>query len=285
MLPNFRVFFVILLIPLGSCFVRTRVVPGPAAAAHRPLLSATKEQLIERVQKIFDPIHSFNLRADISPSVGALYGGELTDYATIRGLILFSRPDSIRIVGLDPVVHSATIFDMVSVGREYRVSIPSKDRFIVGDNDAPPSSTNKLENLRPTAFLTSLLIDPPNAKSDLTVLQDDTDESKAVYILMIVREEQGALRPVRNIYFDRYSLDIIRQKTFTPTGEVVSETKYGDWKPYESTSFPSTITIRRPLDGYEVTLNLVEMRMNPPDLTPDRFLLAQPEGSTLQRVK
>lgn len=261
------------------------MVPGPAAHTNRPLLQATKDELIQRIHAIYDPIQSFSLRADISPSVGALYGGELTDYATVRGLILFLRPDNIRVLGLDPVVHSATIFDMVSVGREFHVWIPSKNRFVEGDNQAPPSSTNKLENLRPTAFLTSMLIEPPDAKSDLTVLEDDTDETKAVYILLILRQEQGQLRLVRSIFFDRYTLNILRQKTFTPDGGTISETKYADWKPYESASFPSTIAIRRPLDGYEVTLSVVEMHMNPPDMAPDKFVLAQPPGSQLQKLK
>jgi len=286
MRPVSRALLSILLILLCSCFVRTRTVPPPGGArVNRPLLTATKEELVQRVRAVEEPIQSFSLRADISPSVGALYGGELTDYATIRASILYRKPDDIRIIGLDPVVHSATIFDMVSTGRDFRVWIPSKNRFIEGDNEAPPSSTNKLENLRPTAFLTSLLIQPPDAKSDLTVREDDTDESKAIYILMIMRQEQGQLRVVRNIYFDRYSLEIVRQKTFTPTGEIVSETKYADWKPFGPASFPSTITIRRPLDGYEVVLDVVEMHINPPDVTNAKFILPQPAGSELHRLK
>ncbi len=285
MRPVSRTILCILLILLCSCFVRKRVVARPGAPPNRPLLSATKEELIERVRAASESIQSFNVRADISPSVGALYGGELTDYATIRGYILFRRPDDIRIIGLDPVVHSATIFDMVSMGRDFRVWIPSKNRFIEGDNDAPPSSTNKLENLRPTAFLNALLIAPPDPKSDMTLVEDDTDESKAVYILLIVRQDQGQLRLVRNIYFDRYTLQIIRQKTFAPNGAVLSETKYADWKPFGTLSFPTTITVRRPLEGYEVLLDVVEVHLNPTDVTADKFVLAQPAGSQLERLK
>jgi hypothetical protein len=117
------------------------------------------------------------------------------------------------------------------------------------------------------------------------LLEDDTDETKAVYILLIVRQEQGELRLIRSIFFDRYSLDITRQKTFTPEGGIVSETKYADWKPYETVSFPSTITIRRPVDGYEVIMDVVEMHVNPGDMTADKFVLTQPPGSQLQRLK
>src|SRR5215467_12468038 len=103
---------------LPSCLVRKRVVPAPGAAAKhqtRPLLTATKEELVERMHRVSDPIVSFTLKADMSPSVGSLYGGQVTDYATILGYVLFLRPDSIRVIGQDPVVHS-TAFDMVSTG-------------------------------------------------------------------------------------------------------------------------------------------------------------------------
>ena len=101
----------------------------------------------------------------------------------------------------------------------------------------------------------------------------------------MIRQEQRELRLVRSIYFDRYTLNIVRQKTFTVTGNIASETKYADWKAYETAAFPSSITIKRPVDGYEVVLNVVEMHMNPGNVAPDRFVLAQPPGSQLERLK
>src|SRR5262249_17223775 len=115
--------------PLSSCFVRHRNIPPPGKVQNRPLLTATKGDLIDRIHRATDPISSFNLRVDLAPSVGALYGGELTDYATVRSYILFRRPDNIRVMGLDPVVHTTTIFDMVSTGPAFRVHIPSKNLF------------------------------------------------------------------------------------------------------------------------------------------------------------
>src|SRR5579863_3769111 len=104
---------------LGGCFVRTRI--ASIAAQHRrgPPATATKEELIQRVHDIFDPVQSFLMIAEFAPTVGRLYGGELKDYAIIPGYVLFAEPDSIRILGMDPVIHT-TIFDMVSVGKEFR---------------------------------------------------------------------------------------------------------------------------------------------------------------------
>jgi len=267
----------------SGCFVRHRTVPAPAAAQNRPLLTATGDDLIARIHRVSDPIQSFDLRADMSPSVGQLYGGELTDYATVRAYVLFKRPDEIRVIGLDPVVHTKTIFDMVSEGNLFRVSIPVKDQFYVGHNNAPPSSKNKLENLRPTAFLTSLMIAPPDP-SDRILLEEDTDETKAEYILLLIRQQEGRLHLVRSLYFDRYTLNIVRQKTFDDSGEIVSETRYSEWKDYDRVLFPSMIVIRRPKDGYEVTMTVISVKFNP-DLTEQQFALEQPPGSRVIEIK
>ncbi len=269
---------------LASCFVQHRVVKQPGATSNRPMLTATKDQLIDRIHAASDPIQSFNMRADMSPSVGSLNGGELTDYATVRAFVLFRRPDDIRVVGLDPVVHSTTIFDMVSTGNEFRVSIPSKNRFIEGDNNAPPDSKNKLANLRPSAFLNALIIAAPKP-DDLTMVEDDTDETKATYILFMVRREGNDLHLERAVYFDRHTLVIGRQKTFDAKGDIVSETKYSDWKQYGDIFFPSLIQIRRPQDGYEVTMTVIDMKINTAEVTQDKFVLEQPAGSTLERLK
>lgn len=271
-----------LAVPISGCFVQRRVVKPPSRLQNRPLLTATKEQLIDRVRQTFDPIQSFSMRADMAPSVGGLFGGEVTDYATIPGDILFLRPDDIRVAGLDPVIHSATIFDMVSTGANFEVYIPSKDRFIEGHNNAPPSSKNKLENLRPVAFLNSLIMTAPDPAD--TLLENDTDETRAAYILFVIRHDSG-LQLVRSIYFDRYTLDIDRQKTFDASGEMLSETKYSEWKRYNGMPYPSVIQILRPRDGYEVTLTVTDMVINRPGVTADRFTLQPPPGVTVTHLK
>ena len=273
----------LLAVPICGCFVQRRVVASPSQVKNRTLLTATKQDLIDRVHATFDPIESFSLRADMAPSVGSLFGGEVTDYATIRGTILFRRPDQIRVLGLDPVIHSTTIFDMASTGAEFRVSIPGRNRFIEGDNNAPPSSTNKLENLRPIAFLHSLILVAPDPAD--TLIEDDTDETKAVYVLMVVRHAASGYQLERSIYFDRYTLQIQRQRTFDPSGAMLSETNYENWKIYDRKLYPSQIQLLRPRDGYEVTLTVIDMKINPADITPEKFVLPQPPGAQVTHLK
>lgn len=268
----------------SGCLVRRRVVAPQGQRVPKPLLSATKEELVQKLHQVFDPIQSFTLKADMSPSIGSLYGGQVTDYPTITGYILFLKPDYIRVIGLDPVIHS-TGFDMASAGNEFRVSIPAKSQFFEGRNDAPAASKNKFENLRPAAFLSALLIRPPDAQADISFVEDDTNETKAIYILTMIGHNGNEYFPIRNVYFDRYTLQINRQKTFDTGGNILSETRYSNWTQHNGVPFPSMIDIQRPKDGYEVVLKVTDLKVNAGDLTPEKFVLTQPPGSQLKRLQ
>lgn len=220
---------------VSAYFRRLRALCANESSA--TLITATRDELIERVHRVADPLQSFDMRMEMSPSVGSLYVGEVKDYATLGGYILFKKPDNIRVLGLDPVI-GTTVFDMVSLGDAFRISIPSKNRFIEGRNDAPPTSKKQLENLRPVAFLTSLIIQPPDAKTDITLLEEDTNEHEAVYILLIIRRSAEEPWLVRTLHFDRHNLEIVRQKTFDSSGSVLSDTKYSTWKTTPAFHFP-----------------------------------------------
>jgi hypothetical protein len=279
---NVAVLVCLSILPLSSCLVRKRVVTPPGNRPSGPLLTATANELIQRVHNVADPIQSFLMRMNMSPSVGNLYAGEIKDYATLGGYILFQKPSSIRIVGLAPMVDT-TVFDMVSAGDRFRMSIPSKNQFIEGSNSTPAASSNKLERLRPAAFLTSLMIYPPDPMSDIPLIEEDTTGGDATYILLCIRHDPTD-RLVRSLHFDRHNLQIVRQKTFDAAGSVVSDTMYSDWKSYGRVLFPSEIDIKRPQDQYEVRLTVLSMRINSADVTPEKFILDQPPGSELRKL-
>jgi hypothetical protein len=273
----------LLLISMSSaCLVRTRTVVPRGQPSNKPALTAGKQELLDRIQRLANAIHSFSLKVDMSPSVGGVFGGKVTDYPTIQGFILFRRPDEIRVLGLDPVVHS-TILDMVSVGNDFKVSIPAKSLFIEGANDAPATSKNKLENLRPIAFMNALLINPPG-NGELPILEDVSDETRAVYKLIFVVREGDDLRVVRSVYFDRYTLDISRQRTFDAAGHATSETKYSGWQMYGGVRFPAVIDMARPQDGYALLLNVTEFKPDPAEITDEKFVLNAPANAEVRKL-
>jgi hypothetical protein len=274
--------FVFLLSFCSGCLVRTRTVTPRGQLPNKPILTATKQDLLERIHRVADPIKAFSLKVDMSPSVGSVFGGKVTDYPTIHGFVLFRRPDQIRMIGLDPVVHS-TILDMASLSNDYRVSIPTKSLFIEGSNDAPGTSKNKLENLRPIAFLTSLLINPPGA-GEYTLLEDVSDETIAMYKLIFLQRDGEEIHELRSVYFDRFTLDIARQRTFDATSHVTSETKYSNWSDQSGVRFPLSIDMARPLDGYALQLQVTDFKLNPTDLTDEKFVLNPPPNAEIRRL-
>jgi hypothetical protein len=261
------------LLSTSACMVRREAV-RPALRHTGPLLTASKEQLIARIHDASDPMESFLMNASFSASVLNPSKGRITEYPTIDGYILFHRPAEIRIVGKAPM-WPGTILDMICHDNRFQLHLPRKNLLLVGDDNAPANSENALENLRPDTFLTSLTIAPPDP--DLTILEDDTN-------VLILDRTGNELRLVRSVYFDRYSLRIIEQRTFDSSGSLAGDTKYSSWKTYQGISYPSAIDIQRVQENYKVQLIVLSMKMNPPNVTADKFVLTQPPGATVRRL-
>lgn len=270
----------------SSCVVKRVIVrhnKAVVAGAAPVLMIATRDELNIRLTNLYNAIMSFQATVDMSPSVGSVYKGAITEIKDVRGYVLFRKPDEIHIIGLLPVVRTKA-FDMVSDGKDFKLYLVSRNLFVEGSNSAPPTSKKQIENLRPDAFLSSMLVRPAEPGVETPVLQDNTDEENAYYILQFIRTDaDGTLSIPRSVWFDRLDLSIARQLVYDKTGEIVSDTRYSKWQPYNAIMFPAHIDINRLQDGYGVVMDVVEMQMNV-SLTDDKFDLPQPEGAQLQVI-
>jgi outer membrane lipoprotein-sorting protein len=272
----------------SSCLYTKRVIlrhgKKVTAATAPTLMSATRDELNARIANLYNAINSYQATVDMTPSIGSVYTSAITEIKDVRAHILFRKPAEIRILGQYPVVRT-TAFDMVSNGASFKVLLVAKNLFVEGANSAPANSKNKFENLRPQAFLSSMLIQPANPAVETPSLVDATDEDNALYILYFIRKaangDPGGI--VRGDWFDRIDLSIVRQTVYDESGALVSDTRYSKWQPYQGVMFPARIDINRPKDGYGVILDMTEMQMNV-NLTDDKFILNQPEGSQLQLI-
>ena len=254
----------------SSCIVRGGLRPIRRKSDKKTgkvldLMTATRDELNARIARIFGAIDSFQATVDMTPSVGSVYKGQITEYKDVRGFVLFRKDAEIRVLAQYPVVRT-TAFDMVSNGKDFRFYLVSKNLFVTGSNSAPATSKNTLENLRPDAFLGSMLIRPADPATEQLVLFDNTDEENATYILEFLRKApNGDLVLGRNVWFDRTDLTIVRQMIFDEAGVVIeSDTRYGKWQPREGSIFPNHIDINRPRDGYGVVMDVMDVKMNIP---------------------
>ena len=268
---------------LSSCVVKRRLITRTGAKTAQPqLLNAQSPELIHRVADQFNAIHDFSATVDMTPALGTAEKSRITEYKDVRGYILFRKPGDIRIVGLYPVVRN-TAFDMASNGTDFRLYVPSQNRFLMGSNTVEQPSANKLENLRPQHFLDALLVRPVNSDSK-ALLENFTDEENAFYILHTIHiGADGELVLERTIWFSRVDLRLARQIILDPAGNILTDARYSNWKSYSGVEFPSHIEIDRPRDEYAVVLDVQKIDINR-GISDDKFVLMQPQGTKLQLV-
>src|SRR5215471_6521133 len=119
----------------SGCLFRTRKVERRVSNA--PLKTATQQDLIDYLAKQDAALRSMQATVDIDTSVGGAGKGFVTDYKQILGYVLARKPAMLRMIGLMPIVRNKA-FDMVSDGKEFKVWIPPKNKFVIGRNDLPP---------------------------------------------------------------------------------------------------------------------------------------------------
>ncbi|MGA7168966.1 MAG: DUF4292 domain-containing protein, partial [Candidatus Sulfotelmatobacter sp.] len=104
------------------------------------------------------------------------------------------------------------------------------------------------------------------------------------YELIVIRkvgENGGQL--ARKILFSRVDLQPHRQYIYDDRGILVTDARYANYKDYDGVSFPSRVEIFRPLEEYDITLNLLKLEINKP-LRDDQFALQQPPGAEVVRL-
>src|SRR3981189_3002019 len=291
--PHLRLFLILLLtaatFPLSGCLFRTRTLDRQLS--DRPLKTAAQQDLIEYVNSQAAKIQSMQATVDIDASAADLKNGRVTDYKEIRGYVLARKPAMLRMKGLLPLVRN-TAFDMVSDGQEFKLWLPTRNKFVVGSNNAGSNSADnyqpdkRLENMRPQYIYDALLI-PAIGQDEIAVLENGYETvldakkhrvEQPDYELAVIRNGPKGWYLSRRIEFSRTDLLPHRQRIYDQQGNVVTDVHYQDYKDSEGNLFPSTIEIERPQEDYDITLNIVKLELNKP-LKDDQFALEQPPGA------
>jgi hypothetical protein len=271
----------------SGCVLRTRPVEDQYSKV--PLKESTQQGLIDSINQQAKAIQSLKATVDIDTSVGGMRKGHYTDYKEIRGYVLARKPDALHMVGLMPIVRT-TAFDMVSDGRDFKLWIPAKNRFVMGKNEVgTPNIDQPMENIRPQNIYEALLIQHVDADSEIAVLENGYEilhDSKGRrilqddYELTIIQKYDKGWRLARKIIFERTDLKPHRQYIYSEDGKVATDAHYAEYKDYDGFSFPSRIEIYRPQEEYDITLNMLKVDINQP-LKDEQFVLEQPSGAVV----
>ena len=269
-----------------GCLVNTRRVEQSMSPV--PLKSATKAELVSYINSQAAKIQTMQATVDIDTSVGGEKKGQVTTYKEIRGYVLARKPAMLRMIGLMPIIRD-TAFDMVSDGKEFKLSIPPKNRFVVGRNDlVAPNPQQPLESLRPKIIYDALMLRAIDTKNgEIAVLENGTQTvsgdkgrkfQQADYVIDVIRTSDGEGWLSRKIVFSRVDLLPDRQLIYDERGNLVTDAKYSYYKDYAGVLFPSVIEIQRPEEEYDITLHMVKLEINLP-LDNNKFVLEKPPGA------
>jgi hypothetical protein len=264
----------------GHAVTKSTKVP----VAERPVArEASEEELLDRYNALARDLKSIDATLELKPTAGTKYSGVIDEYHEVKAFLLASRPYNIRMIGQVPVV-GKTVFDMVSDEQTFEVSIPPKNKFLIGRVALERQSSKPIENLRPQHLVEAVLW-PEVRKEEVVLIEEYNDENARYYVLTVLR---GGYKSeiLRKIWFDRADLHMVRLQSYGPKGALLSDVRYANWQAISTAGaaeYPMNIRIERPRDEYRLDLAISKIALNEP-LDAERFKLEAPAGAEIVRV-
>jgi hypothetical protein len=282
-----RILLLIAVVPLSGCLSRSRPVALRMSTA--VVQTATSKDLIERINAEASEIQTLKATVGITASVGGSKLGKTTEDQRIRGYILARKPSSLRRIGRDPILQNH-VLNMVSIDQEFKLWIPSKNQFVVGDSDVATISTQPLENLQPQVIYDALLLQAVDLQNELAVLEERDQEVidpgthkltlQPEYTLNIIKQDGNEWYLSRKVVFKRTDLRRYQELFYDEHGSIVTDVRYADYREFNGLFFPTNIQIRRPLEECSIKLEVMELTINDP-IVEGQFVLEVPSGAGL----
>jgi outer membrane lipoprotein-sorting protein len=273
-----------------SLFPTTRKLPVPKA----PLITqtVTPEELVTRLNQRWQSIDTLTATVEIQATVIKSKEGLEKDYPTLRGHILMRKPLMLRVLGQ---LYGVRAFDMVSDGKEFTLSIPALKKAMKGSNSLRKKSANALENLRPGFFFDSMVVhglepgDLYAVTADSETIEDAAKKhlyTVPEYVLSIMRLKPGSqqLTPVRVVTFNRENLLPYQQDMYDQDGNLETHVTYTNYQNFDSSMYPSLVTIKRPMEDIQVILTVEDVKENQ-TLDDSQFVLKLPEDTQIQNLE
>jgi len=264
---------------MSGCLVRreTRIHPPQVPP---PARDASLDELTADINSQSNAFHTLVATVDFEPTAGSVYSGVIKEYHDVKGFILLEKPSMIRMLGQAPVVRT-NIFDMVSDGRQFRLYIPPKQKFIVGETTMRRAAKNSLENLRPQHILEALAFPPIDPASEKSFLEQAENGDRRYDVVNVLGTEgDGKLVLKRKIWFDRANLELARAQFYEADGNYVEDVWYSDYADFAGVRYPRRIQVIRPAEDYRLTVSILKATFNQP-IAPEKFELKKPDNAQL----
>ena len=124
--------------------------------------------------------------------------------------------------------------------------------------------------------------------SDSETIEDTSKKHLYIvpeYILSVTRHVPGSHRdkPVRVITFHRDNLLPSEQDLYDSNGNLETHVTYRDYQDFGSGLYPSSVTIKRPLENSQIVMLVEKVAENVP-VPEDEFMVAVPPETEIKNL-
>lgn len=290
---TFAAFSLGLPVLLAGCSLlpSTRHLPVPKAPA--TVQNATPEELVANLNKSWDALNTITAKVNILASITKPKEGSVTTEPAFTANILLSKPGMLRVYARVPVL-GTEMFDMASDGKNFTLYVPSRKEAVKGSDALTKKSANEFENMRPAFFYDAMAVrglspdDLYSVTADSETIEDPQKKhllTKSEYLLSIMRTlpDSRQLKPVRVVTFDRSDLKPYQQDIYDAEGNLETQVFYGSYSDFNGIEYPGTITIKRPLESYQIVLTVLTVTKNQA-LESTEFVVDVPAGTTIKNL-
>lgn len=214
-------------------------------------------------------------------------------FPSASGVIILDRNGDLRLQIYAPVIKT-TLVDIVSKDGRFSMWYPRNKTLYKGTvdqdltnvsvavSDASKAPRYNLSKLRPMHLTQTFFHSRLSPESSLAVIQDAIPEERyyVVYEMMPARSPGEPSRILQALYMERSSMHIRRKVLYDESGQAVCDIRYGNT---QVDGYPDNIRMRRPVEGYEVQLQIRKMQTDTP-LTAEMLDLTVPEDAVVKII-
>jgi hypothetical protein len=269
---------VLLIALLTGCIRHTDHLPQDQVLLKADTIA--KSALLEKLRKDSLAVSTLIVQKSTLRASRLLSNESIETYTNVSGKIKVDRPAHIRL-DIDKL---ATLAQMVSDEKQYRVYVPYEGKFGTGDVAAPARGAAFPYNLRPSHILDALFVDgeqfigKPGIDTYLIVVTESQPDGVHSYSVVFFGRKDSQV-PLEELWFDRtVGVDeVVRKKSYLPDGEIESDIRYSNYQMFGTIRFPMKIVIKRPIENYSLEMNIQQLELNKP-VDPATFILNRPDG-------
>lgn len=208
---------------------------------------------------------SFRSNVDIT-----LYAPDIKGPLRCSGLILYHKPESLRIIGSK---FATTLFDIISDGNTFWLYVPSENKVYTGTCN----TSHKIEALGINIFpgdIVSLF----NYQEGLSGEKPALETWPSYWLVHLLEMDKEYLNLKRNVSIDRINAEVFRCELFNTDGSIRLQALFSNYTTHNGCRIPQRIDAQWP--EYSTTLGItfshiaVNTEFNPKVFTP-----AMPKGA------